>query len=298
MTRESVAMYDMTALKRLEVTGPGALTLLQGLVTAEMDKSVGSVTYCLLLDVDGGIRSDITVARLAHDRFQVGANGNLDLDWLTRRLPADGSAQVRDVTPGTCCIGLWGPRARDVVQPLTDTDFSADGFRYFRARQAYLGTVPVTAMRLSYVGELGWELYTSADQGAALWDLLWEAGQEHGVIAAGRGAFTSLRLEKGYRSFGADMTFEHDPYEAGLGFAVKLDKGEFLGREALLKRKEKVTRLLTCLTLDDPVRDQRCVRLHHRSRHRVRVAAGPPRPGGHRGRDRLVRRPAGRDGHR
>jgi dimethylglycine oxidase len=252
VTRESVAMYDMTALKRLEVTGPGAAAFLQALVTGDVDKSVGSITYCLLLDVDGGIHSDVTVARLAVNRFQVGANGSLDLDWLSRRLPSDGSVQVRDITPGTCCIGLWGPKARELVQPLTETDFSAAGFKYFRAKQAYLGTVPVTAMRLSYVGELGWELYTTADQGARLWDLLWQAGQEHGIIAAGRGAFSALRLEKGYRSFGADMTFEHDPYEAGVGFAVKLDKGDFLGREALLKRKENVSRKLTCLTLEDP----------------------------------------------
>ncbi|MFC7596497.1 FAD-dependent oxidoreductase [Terrabacter sp. GCM10028922] len=251
-TRESVAMYDMTALKRLEVTGPGAARFLNGLVTANVDKSVGSVTYCLLLDVDGGIRSDITVARLAVDRFQIGANGNADLDWLTRHLPDDGSAQVRDITSGTCCIGLWGPRARDLIQPLTDTDFSHEALKYFRATPAFVGTVPVTAMRLSYVGELGWELYTTADHGQRLWDLLWEAGQQYGIIAAGRGAFSSLRLEKGYRSYGADMTAEHDPYEAGLGFAVKLDKGDFVGRDALLARKDEVTRRLTCLTLPDP----------------------------------------------
>jgi glycine cleavage system aminomethyltransferase T len=113
--------------------------------------------------------------------------------------------------------------------------------------------VPVTALRLSYVGELGWELYTTADLGLKLWDTLWQAGQELGILAGGRGAFTSLRLEKGYRSFGADMTYEHDPYEAGLGFAVKLDKGDFLGREALLRRKEQVRRRLTCLTLDEVV---------------------------------------------
>ncbi|WP_270886198.1 GcvT family protein [Pedococcus sp. 5OH_020] len=250
-TRERVAMYDMTALKRLEVTGPGAATFLNGLVTGNVDKSVGSVTYCLLLDVDGGIRSDITVARLAADRFQVGANGNADLDWLTRHLPADGSAQVRDITAGTCCIGLWGPRARDLIQPLTDTDFSHGALKYFRATSAFLGTVPVTAMRLSYVGELGWELYTTADHGQRLWDLLWEAGQQYGVIAAGRGAFASLRLEKGYRSYGADMTAEHDPYEAGLGFAVKLDKGDFVGREALVARQDSSTRRLSCLTLPE-----------------------------------------------
>ena len=127
-------MYDMTALKRLEVTGRGAAAFLQRLTTGNVDKSVGSVTYCLLLDVDGGIRSDVTVARLGRDRFQVGANGNLDLDWLTPP-PArrTASVQVRDITAGTCCIGLWGPRARELLQPLTDTDFSDDGLKYFRA---------------------------------------------------------------------------------------------------------------------------------------------------------------------
>ncbi|MGW0735019.1 GcvT family protein [Streptomyces sp. NPDC002851] len=251
-TREGVAMYDMTALKRLEVTGRGAAAFLQYLTTGNIDKSVGSVTYTLLLDVDGGIRSDVTIARLAKDRFQVGANGELDLDWFTRHLPEDGSVQVRDITSGTCCIGLWGPKAREVLQPLTDADFSNAGLKFFRAKQAYIGSVPVTAMRLSYVGELGWELYTTADMGLKLWDTLWEAARPYGGIAAGRGAFNSLRLEKGYRSFGTDMTYEHDPYEAGVGFAVKMDKGDFLGKAALERRAAAVTRRLTCLTIDDP----------------------------------------------
>ncbi|HEY0577839.1 MAG TPA: FAD-dependent oxidoreductase [Pseudonocardia sp.] len=254
-TREAVAIYDMTALKRLEVSGPGAAAFLTRMCTSTVDKSVGSVTYTLLLDSDGGIRSDITVARLGRDQFQVGANGNLDLDWLTRHLPtgdADGSVAVRDITPGTCCLGLWGPRARDVLQPLTRDDFSADGLKYFRGRQTYLGNVPVTALRLSYVGELGWELYTTADMGQKLWDTLWAAGAEHGLIAAGRGAFNSLRLEKGYRSFGADMTFEHDPWETGVGFAVKADKPEFVGQQAALRRRDRVTRRLSCLTLTRP----------------------------------------------
>lgn len=252
-TRETVAMYDMTALKRLEVSGRGAAAFLERLSTGKVDKSVGSVTYTLLLDHDGGIRSDITVARLARDRFQVGANGNLDLDWFTRHLPDDGSVAVSDITPGTCCIGLWGPLARQVLQPLTDSDFSGAGLKYFRAKHAYIGSVPVTAMRLSYVGELGWELYTTADQGLKLWDTLYAAARPLGGIVAGRGAFNSLRLEKGYRSFGTDMTYEHDPYEAGLAFAVKEDKEtDFIGRAALARRKADVKRRLTCLTIDDP----------------------------------------------
>ncbi len=252
-TRETAGLYDMTSLKRIEVTGPGACALLQRLTTNEVDRPVGSVVYTLLLDERGGIRSDLTVARLGLERYQVGANGNLDLDWLERHAPADGSVQVRDSTAGTCCIGLWGPNARDILAPLTPDDVSHEGFGYFRAKAIHVGHVPVTAMRLSYVGELGWELYTTADMGLKLWDVVWEAGRAHGLVAAGRSAFGSLRLEKGYRSWGADMTAEHDPYEAGLGFAVRMNKGDFVGRAALEGRSEATaTRRLTCLTLEDP----------------------------------------------
>ncbi|WP_078655884.1 GcvT family protein [Streptomyces fulvoviolaceus] len=246
-TREKVALYDMTPLRRLEVTGPGALDFLNRMTSNNLRKKPGAVTYTLLLDERGGIRSDLTVARLAPDRFQIGANSPADLDWLTRHAPAD--VQIRDITSGTCCIGVWGPLARDLVQPLTRDDFSHEAFGYFRAKETYLGHVPVTAMRLSYVGELGWELYTSADLGLRLWDTLWEAGQDLGVIAAGRSAFNSLRLEKGYRAWGTDMTDEHNPYEAGVGFAVRTDK-EFVGREAL--DNAPVARKLTPLLLDDP----------------------------------------------
>ncbi|PWI41676.1 sarcosine dehydrogenase [Streptomyces sp. ICBB 8177] len=252
VTRQAVALYDMSSLKRIEVTGRGAVGYLERLTTGVMDKSVGSVTYTLMLDEDAGIRGDITVARLGPERFQVGAGGNLDLDWLRRHLPNDGSVVLRDVTAGTCCVGLWGPRALEVLAPLADRDFSDAALRYFRAQPAYVGPVPVTAMRLSYVGELGWELYTTADLGLKLWDTLYESVVAHGGTAAGRGAFNSLRLEKGYRAFGTDMTFEHDPYEAGLGFAVRAGKSGFIGQAALERRRERVRRRLTCLTVDDP----------------------------------------------
>jgi glycine cleavage system aminomethyltransferase T/glycine/D-amino acid oxidase-like deaminating enzyme len=252
-TRDGVAMYDVTPLKRIAVEGPGALAFLDGLTTNRLDRPVGSVVYSLMLDARGGIRSDLTIARLGPDRFQIGANGQLDLDLLTRRAPRDGSVGVRDLTSGTCCIGLWGPKARDVLASVTDADVSNEAFGYFRARDLWVGTVPVTALRLSYVGELGWELYTTADMGLKLWDTLWAAGQAHGVIAAGRSAFGSLRLEKGYRSWGVDMTTEHDPYEAGLGFAVRMDKGDFEGREALAGRSAATTqRRLVPLLIDDP----------------------------------------------
>ncbi|MQA02011.1 MAG: FAD-dependent oxidoreductase [Streptosporangiales bacterium] len=252
VTRERVALYDMTALKRLEVSGPGALAFLDHVTTGKMDKSVGAVTYTLLLDETGGIRSDVTVARLGHDVFQVGANGNLDLDRLHRLAPTDGSVVIRDTTPETCCVGVWGPQARDLVQALCQDDLSNASLKYFRAKQTYVGMVPVTVLRLSYVGELGYEIYASADMGLKLWDTLWQAGQEYGIVAGGRAAFNGMRLEKGYRSFGTDMTWEHDPYEAGVGFAVRMDKGDFIGKAALAARDpERIERKLTCLVLGE-----------------------------------------------
>lgn len=254
-TRERVAMYDMTSLKRIEVSGPGACALLDRLTTNRIDRPVGTVVYTLLLDERGGILSDLTIARLGEQAFQVGANGNLDLAWLRLHAPDDGSVVVRDITAGTCCIGLWGPRARDVVGDLASVDVSNEAFPYFRARRGFLGQVPVTMLRLSYVGELGWEIYATADMGLKLWDTLWAAGREHGIVAGGRSAFSSLRLEKGYRSWGTDMTPEHDPFEAGLGFAVRMDKGDFVGRAALEGKSEaSANRRLSCLAVDGPER--------------------------------------------
>jgi glycine cleavage system aminomethyltransferase T/glycine/D-amino acid oxidase-like deaminating enzyme len=252
-TRERVALYDLTSLTRCEVSGPGALALLQRLSTGQIDRPVGSVVYTCLCDEQGGVKSDVTIARLGAHHFQVAVNGLQDIAYLRTASPADGSVSVCDITSGTCCVGVWGPLAREVVQPLTDADLSNGAFPYFSARQFFVREVPVTALRLSYVGELGWELYTTPDYGYRLWQLLWQSGQRHGIIAGGRGAFDSLRLEKGYRLWGADMQTEYNAYEAGLGFTVKLDKGDFVGRDALARVKAGgVKRKLCCLLLDDP----------------------------------------------
>ncbi|TWU70892.1 hypothetical protein ED733_001509 [Metarhizium rileyi] len=258
-TRTSVALYDMTPLRRLEVSGPGAVGLLDWVTTGNVSRKPGAVTYTLLLDEKGGIRSDITVARICDDLFQVGVNGPVDLAYLSREAriqtknAPEKAVHVRDITGATCCIGLWGPRARDVISQVTSDDFSDKGLRYFRVKKVSIAGVPVTAMRLSYVGELGWELYASAENGLRLWDALWKAGQSHGIIAAGRSAFNSLRLEKGFRSWGTDMTTEHNPYEAGLDFAVKMDKkGAFIGQSSLRDvSKDTVSKKLRCLTIDD-----------------------------------------------
>ena len=249
-TRSHVAMYDMTPLTRYEVSGPGAADYLQRLTTNNVDKSIGSITYTLMLDDAGGVRSDLTVARLGADLFQVGANGPIDFDWMSRHLPADRSVTLRDITGATCCIGLWGPSARDVLAPLTPTDLTNDGLKYFRCVQTTIGSVPVTLMRVSYVGELGWEIYADAEYGRGLWDLLMAAGAEYRIIAAGRIAFNALRIEKGYRSAGADMTTEHTPAAAGLSFAVKSSKQDFVGKKALDQR-ECTSRLRT-IKFDDP----------------------------------------------
>ncbi|GAB3518629.1 GcvT family protein [Arthrobacter monumenti] len=257
-TRTNVAMFDMTPLKRLEVSGPGALPLLQRLTSNQLDKSIGSVTYTLALDAAGGVKSDITVARIEENLFQAGVNGGLDFDYLHKAArdqgqenPADW-VEVRDITGGTCCIGVWGPRARDLIQPLSPADFSNQALKYFRGQQTAIAGIPVRALRLSYVGELGYEIYASAENGLKLWDALWQAGQPLGVIAAGRSAFNSMRIEKGYRAWGSDVDTEHDPYAAGLGFAVRPAKGDFVGREALTGRSEDTaTRRLRCLMIDD-----------------------------------------------
>ena len=257
-TRNAVAMYDMTPLRRLDVSGPGAVDLLQRLCTGDVSKKPGAVTYTLLLNDHGGVRSDVTVARVEVDQFQLGVNGPIDLVYISQEARRQREycpsrwVHVRDITGGTCCIGLWGPLAREVITKVSTDDFTNKGLRFFRLKKTAIGGIPVIAMRLSYVGELGWEIYTSAENGQRLWDILWEAGQPHGVIAAGRSAFNSLRLEKGYRSWGADMTTEHDPYEAGVGFAVKAGKEGYVGQAAIAGRsQETATQRLRCLTVDD-----------------------------------------------
>ena len=254
-TRERVAMFDMTPFAKFEVTGPGALGTLQRLATNQMNKPVGSITYTSMVTSSGGIKCDLTVTRLDEDRFMVvtgGAMGLHDLAWIEAHMSSDGSARVDDVSAALCCIGLWGPRARDLLSRVCDDDLSNEGFPYMRAKRIAIGEVPALALRISYVGELGWEIYAPSEQGLRLWDILWEVGQPLGVIAAGGGAFDSLRLEKGYRLWGNDIHTEYNPYEAGIGFAVRMRKGDFIGRDALIQaRAEGLRRRLCCMTLDD-----------------------------------------------
>jgi glycine cleavage system aminomethyltransferase T/glycine/D-amino acid oxidase-like deaminating enzyme len=252
--RETAAIFDESSFAKILVAGEGAADLLERLCSNRVARDVGQVTYTQMLNARGGIECDFTVTRIAEDRFRIvtgTAFGQHDLAWIRQHVPADGSVQVEDETSQHACFGIWGPNARDILQPLTTADLSNEAFPYMRAREIAIGRVPCLALRVTYVGELGWELYCRTEFGLALWDTLWEAGREHGLVAGGYKAIDSLRLEKGYRVWGADITPEDSPFEAGLGFAVKLDKADFLGRAPMLEAVEP-DRLLRCLTLDDP----------------------------------------------
>ncbi|WHT23600.1 FAD-dependent oxidoreductase [Crossiella sp. CA-258035] len=255
-TRERAGLFDESSFAKIEVTGPGAARLLDWVCANEVAGPVGAVTYTQALNARGGIECDFTVTRWAEQEFQVvtgTAFGSHDAAWLRRHAPADGSVRIADVTGAYSCFALWGPSSRDILAGLTPAALDNESFPYLTAQETTVGDVPVRALRVTFAGELGWELYCSSEYGAALWRTLWEAGQEHGVIAGGYRAIDSLRLEKGYRLWGSDLTPERTPYEAGLGFCVKPDKpGGFHGREALLRRKEAgFTHRLRCLTLDD-----------------------------------------------
>jgi 4-methylaminobutanoate oxidase (formaldehyde-forming) len=222
-----------------------------------IDVPVGRIVYTSMLNTRGGIECDVTVTRVAAWRFMLvtgTALGQHDLGWLRAHMPDDGSVQINDLTSGRICYGLWGPRARDLVTSLTTDDVSDGGFPYLTAKPITIGRVPVYALRVTYVGELGWELYAHTEFGLTLWDTLVEAGREHGLTPGGYRAIDALRLEKGYRVWSSDITPDENPYEAGLGFAVALDKEtEFIGREALRAARDAGPRKrLRCLVLDDP----------------------------------------------
>ena len=254
--RERVVLFDSTPFTKLEVAGTGALSFIQGITANDMDRPRGTVTYTAMLTPSGGIKCDLTVVRLEADRFLIVTGGGLgmhDQAWIRGHIPADGTVRIADVTGALCCVSVWGPKARDLMQAVSEDDFSNDVFQYLDVRQVTVGEVPLLAARISYVGELGWELFTPVENGVRVWDTLWDAGQPLGVAAMGLGALDSLRLEKGYRLWGSDIHTGYNPYEAGLGFSVKLGKGDFVGGQALERVKAaSLTRKLCCMTFDDP----------------------------------------------
>jgi 4-methylaminobutanoate oxidase (formaldehyde-forming) len=244
--RSAAALFDETSFAKIEVSGPRAAELLERLCDNRVARDVGRITYTQMLNSRGGIECDFTVSRLAEDRFFIvtgTAFGRHDRAWIARH--AGEGVEVADVTSRWACLGLWGPLARDVLARCCVDDLS---FGYMSWRDIAVGDVPVRALRVTYVGELGWELYCPAEFGVALWQTLWEAGRPLGLVAGGYRAIDSMRLEKGYRVWGSDITPDDTPYEAGLGFCVKGDK-EFVGRAAL---DPSPARRLCCLVLEDP----------------------------------------------
>jgi glycine cleavage system aminomethyltransferase T/glycine/D-amino acid oxidase-like deaminating enzyme len=247
-TRERAGLFDESSFAKIEVSGPGAAAFLESLCDNRVARGVGEITYTQMLNRRGGIECDFTVTRVEEELFAIvtgTAFGNHDLAWIRRHAPEDGSVRVADVTARWACFALWGPRARDVLAPLTPDPLE---FPYMTMREIAVGDVPVWALRVTFVGELGWELYCPTEYGLGLWRSLWAAGEPHGVVAGGYRAIDSLRLEKGYRVWAADITPDETPLEAGLGFCVKRDK-EFIGREAL-DAPPRVR--LRCLTLSEP----------------------------------------------
>jgi glycine cleavage system aminomethyltransferase T/glycine/D-amino acid oxidase-like deaminating enzyme len=235
--RERAGIIDLSSFGKLELCGPGALALLERVCDSRIDVAPGRLVYTQFLDRAGGIVADLTVTRLARERFRVitGA-GTVDAEhgWLTlAQRRGDAPVQITDRSEQLATIGLWGPRARDVLAACTDEDVSGRGLPFAHARSLSIGAAPVLAQRISYVGELGYELYVDPGWAVAVWDALMAAGAAHGITAGGYRALDSLRLEKGYRAFGSDLTASDTPYEGGVGFCVHLDKGDFIGREAL-----------------------------------------------------------------
>ncbi|MDB4442823.1 aminomethyltransferase family protein, partial [bacterium] len=252
--RERVALFDMTSFGKIRLRGSGALALLQKLAANNLDKPVGSVTYTQFLNPKGGIESDVTVTRLQDDEFRIISGTSFvsnDFGWIQFHLPDDGSVKIEDETESLCCLTLWGPESRKVLGAVCGSDLSNAAFPYMTARSIEIKNISVWAQRVSYVGELGWELYIQPGDAVAVMAALMDAGSEYGIQPAGYKALDALRIEKGYSYWSGDITPEDNPLEAGLGVFVDLSKPDFIGKEALAKiQKQGLSARLMALTMD------------------------------------------------
>jgi glycine cleavage system aminomethyltransferase T/glycine/D-amino acid oxidase-like deaminating enzyme len=252
--RDNVGMVDLTAFCEFDFTGPGAMAFLQFMTVNSVDVAVGRSVYTPLLTADGGFRADLTILRLGQNHFRVvtGAfDGGRDKYWFKRHMPTDGSVTFTDMSTALCTVGVWGPKARDLVSSLTDADMSNEGFPYGSVKDVLIDGIPSTLFRVSYVGDLGWEIYTKMEHGLRLWDTLWAAGQEHNVVPVGIGVYgLTGRIEKGYRLMGAELESEYTPVEAGLA-RPKVKSADFIGKAAYLKARDaEVVAVLCTLTVD------------------------------------------------
>ena len=255
--REHAGIFDLSAFAIFDVCGAGALDALQHAVMAQMDVPVGRVVYTPVLSPGGGFKSDLTIMRLGEQEFRIvtgGAHGMADRKLFADALPSDGSASLVDVTTAWTTIGLWGPRARDILASVTADDVSHASFAFGRCQTIEIGSQLVLASRISYVGDLGWELYVPIEQGARLWDVLREAGGPHSLTACGIGVYgTTGRLEKGYRAYGAELETEVNVVEAGMQRPTVKEQ-DFVGKEAHLRHREEGPAAILCtLTIDDHV---------------------------------------------
>lgn len=251
--REHVGLIDMTSFGKIDIKGPGALKLMQRLADSEMNRKVGSVIYTQFLNDRGGVAADVTVTRLGKHHFRVITGAGFidsDLGWIKAHIKAsDGAVDLRDITDELVCIGMSGPQARNVLQAVTRDNASNKAFPYMTAKTISIKGAGVLAKRVTYVGELGWELYVEPAWAIQVWDALMAAGKGYGIIAGGYKVLDSLRLEKGYKYYSADVTMLENPFEAGLGFCVDLNKRNFVGRRALVKSKKNRTQKLCTLVV-------------------------------------------------
>ncbi len=253
--REAAGLFDQSSFAKFVVKGPDAAAAMSWICANDVDKAVGSLTYTQLLNRKGGIQCDLTVARTAEDAFYIVTGTGFathDFSWIERSIPEGARAALFDATSAYGVLSLMGPRARDILQAVTRDDLSNQAFPFGTCREIEIGPVKARALRVTYVGELGWELHAPTEQMLTLYRLLMEAGATHGLRNTGYRAIESLRLEKGYRAWGSDIGPDYTPLEAGLGWAVKLRKNiDFQGRAALAEQKQKpLARRLACFTVE------------------------------------------------
>jgi glycine cleavage system aminomethyltransferase T len=256
--RDRAGLVDLSAFAIFDITGPGACAALERLCVNRVDVAPGRTVYTPLLNPAGGILADLTIMRLAHDRYRVvtgGGMGMRDRKIFVDGLPADGSAQLFDATDSFTTFGLWGPRARDILAAAADgsADVSHAGMPFLTSKTVDIDGVRTLASRISYVGELGWEIYVPIEQGLRVWDALWRAGQPHGMVPVGIGTYAvTARLEKGYRAHGAELELDFDLVEAGMARPTLKD-ADFVGREAYEAQRARPAAATLCtLTVDDP----------------------------------------------
>ncbi|SMH37728.1 GcvT family protein [Mesorhizobium australicum] len=257
LVREKVGIFDQSSFAKYELAGADAQKALDWICANDVSKPVGRLTYTQLLNSRGGIEADLTVARLGEDRFYIVTGTGFrthDLAWIEDHIGAGLDARLTDVTEQFGTLSLMGPRARDVLAAVTDADVSSEAFPFGHVREIDIAGTTVRALRVTYVGELGWELHVPIEATGVVFDALMKAGEGHGIRPVGYRALESLRLEKGYRAWGSDITPNDTPFEAGLGWAVKLRKNtDFSGRRALeAVAGQPLKKRLACFTVDDP----------------------------------------------